>query len=224
MPRTVITGASRGIGHALAIELAGRGHNVLALCRKPVEVTGLAGVDGVTVRGLDVASPVAMHSFATSLDGTIDILVNNAGIAGGRLRDNLSEADFQMADDVFRVNAVAPLLLTRLLADRLASGALVVNVTSIMGSNASNTSGGMAIYRASKAALNSITRTLAAELGPQDVTVLAVHPGWVRTDMGGPSASIDKETSARGIAQVIADAEPSQNGTYLDWKGDSLPW
>ncbi len=224
MPRTVITGASRGIGRALAIELAGRGHDVLALCRKPVAVTGLAAVDRVTVRGLDVASPVALHSFATSFDGTIDVLVNNAGIAGGKLRENLSEADFRMADEVFRVNAVAPLLLTRLLAGRLAPGALVVNVSSIMGSNAENTSGGMAIYRASKAALNSITRTLAAELGPNGVTVLAVHPGWVRTDMGGPSATIDTGTSARGIAQVIADADPSRNGVYLDWQGKTLPW
>ncbi len=224
MPRTVITGASRGIGRALAIELAGHGHDVLALCRKPVAVTGLAEVDRVTVRGLDVASPVALHSFATSFDGTIDVLVNNAGIAGGKLRENLSEADFRMADEVFRVNAVAPLLLTRLLAGRLAPGALVVNVSSIMGSNAENTSGGMAIYRASKAALNSITRTLAAELGPNGVTVLAVHPGWVRTDMGGPSATIDTGTSARGIAQVIADADPSRNGVYLDWQGKTLPW
>ena len=224
MPRTVITGASRGIGRALAIELAGRGHEVLALCRKPVAATGLADIERVTVRGLDVASPVALHSFATSFDGTLDVLVNNAGIAGGKLRDNLSEADFRMADEVFRVNAVAPLLLTRLLADRLAPGALVVNVTSILGSNAENTSGGMAIYRASKAALNSITRTLAAELGPNGVTVLAVHPGWVRTDMGGPSATIDTETSARGIGQIIADADPSRNGVFLDWKGDSLPW
>ncbi len=224
MPRTVITGASRGIGRALAIELAGHGHDVLALCRKPVAVTGLAEVDRVTVRALDVASPVALHSFATSFDGTIDVLVNNAGIAGGKLRENLSEADFRMADEVFRVNAVAPLLLTRLLAGRLAPGALVVNVSSIMGSNAENTSGGMAIYRASKAALNSITRTLAAELGPNGVTVLAVHPGWVRTDMGGPSATIDTGTSARGIAQVIADADPSRNGVYLDWQGKTLPW
>ena len=224
MPRTVITGASRGIGRALAVELAGRGHEVLALCRKPVAVTGLPDVDRVTVRGLDVASPVALHSFATGFDGTIDVLVNNAGIAGGKLRDNLSEADFRMADEVFRVNALAPLLLTRLLAGRLAPGALVVNVTSIMGSNAENTSGGMAIYRASKAALNSITRTLAAELGPDGATVLAVHPGWVRTDMGGPNAAIDTETSARGIGEIIAAADPSRNGAYLDWKGDPLPW
>ena len=224
MPRTVITGASRGIGHALATKLALDGHDVLALCRRPVDGARLAELENVTVHGLDIVSPVALHSFATDFDGTIDVLVNNAGIAGGKLRDNLSDADFRMADDVFRVNSVAPLLLTRLLTNRLADGALVVNISSIMGSNARNTSGGMAIYRASKAALNSITRTLAAELGPQGVTVLAVHPGWVRTAMGGESADIDTETSANGIARVIADAKPSQNGSYVDWKGDPLPW
>ncbi len=224
MPRTLITGASRGIGHALAIELAGRGHDVLALCRNPADGSELARTANVTVRGLDVGSPVALHSFAADFDGVIDVLINNAGIAGGKLRADFSEADFQMASDVFRINAVAPLLLTRLLAERLAPQALVANISSAMGSNTRNTSGGMAIYRASKAALNSVTRTLAAELGTRGATVLALHPGWVQTDMGGKGADIDTATSARGLADVIVKADPSQNGAYLDWKGAALPW
>ncbi len=197
---------------------------MLALCRKPEEVPELARIDNLTLHGLDAAKPASLRAFAQHLGGTIDVLVNNAGLAGGPLRKDFSETDIRMAEEVWRVNAIAPLLLTRLLAGQLAARALVVNLTSIMGSNAENTSGGMAVYRASKAALNSITRTLAAELGERGITVLAVHPGWVRTDMGGPSAHLDVAASASGIARIIANAVPSQNGAFLDWKGDPLPW
>ncbi len=224
MSRIAVTGAGRGIGRALAVELARREHEVLALCRRPTEEPGLARADRITVHELDVGNPVSMRTFALHLDGTLDVLVNNAGIAGSPIGKDVSEADFRKAEEVFRVNALGPLLLTRLLADRLVSGAVVVNVTSIMGSNTENTTGGMAVYRASKAALNSITRTLAAELAPRAVTVLALHPGWVRTDMGGSSATLDAEASASGIARVIADAGPSRNGACLDWTGASLPW
>lgn len=220
---TVVTGASRGIGRALARRLAADGRPLVLGCRDPAAAEDLGG--RAEARPLDVADAGSVRAFADGLrGGRIAALVNNAGVLGGDRGAGREGADLELADGTFRTNVVGPLRLAWLLADGLAGGGAVVNVSSTLGSCERNTTGGMALYRASKAALNSVTRTLAAELGPRGVTVFAVHPGWVRTDMGGPSAAIDPEASAAGIAALLARAGPDEHGRFLDWEGNEVPW
>lgn len=223
---TVVTGASRGIGRALAERLASDGRPLVLGCRSPAAAENLKGSgERAEARGLDVADPDSVRAFAESLrDKKIAALVNNAGILGGKRGSGCEGADLDLADEVFRTNVTGPLRLAWLLADGLAGGGVLVNVSSTLGSCERNTTGGMALYRASKAALNSVTRTLAAELGPRGTTVFAVHPGWVRTDMGGPSAAIDPERSAAGIAALLARAGQREHGRFLDWQGGEVPW
>ncbi len=224
MGLAVITGASRGIGKALAEHLAAEGVSLVLGCRDPAAVRTQAP-EGADVRTLNASDQASVRSFADTLAGEkIDILINNAGIAGGSLGSGLEDTDWTVTDDIFRTNVVGPLLLAQLLADNLADGGTIANVTSVLGSCEQNTSGGMVLYRASKAALNSVTRTLAAELGPKGVTVLAIHPGWVQTDMGGKDAAVNPVDSAAGIANVITRAGPGEQGCFLDWQGKEIPW
>lgn len=223
---TVITGASRGIGKALAERLAADGRPLVLGCRDPAGAEAPEGAGApVEVRALDVADPESVRAFAEGLRGEkVAALVNNAGMLGGERGTGREGADLDLADEVFRTNVTGPLRLAWLLADGLADGGTIVNVSSTLGSCENNTSGGMVLYRASKAALNSVTRTLAAELGPRGVTVFAIHPGWVRTDMGGPSAAIDPEASATGIAALLDRAGAGEHGRFLDWEGNEVPW
>ncbi|MGH6719677.1 MAG: SDR family oxidoreductase [Alphaproteobacteria bacterium] len=231
MPTVLVTGANRGLGLEFVRQYAADGWTVHAACRDPAKATALNGVQRasggrVTVHALDVSSRESSRALAKALKGeAIDVLVNNAGVYGGD-RQGFGKVDDAAWDATLRVNALGPLMVTEALAANVAAGTskVVACVTSKMGSVADNTSGGAYIYRASKAALNAIAMSLARDLGGRGITVLAFHPGWVRTDMGGGNAPVSPEQSIAGMRALIARAKPKNGVRFLDYTGKAVPW
>jgi NAD(P)-dependent dehydrogenase (short-subunit alcohol dehydrogenase family) len=195
-PRTaLVIGANRGIGLALVQRLAAQGRTVIAACRSSSAALDAEAARGVRVEaGVDVTSDDSVAALARRLDGVaVDELVCNAGI----LREgDLDDFAFEEVREQLEVNALGPLRVVRALRGHLARGAKVALVTSRMGSIGDNGSGGSYGYRMSKAALNAATRVLADELRGSGVLMNAVHPGWVRTDMGGADARLEPEAAA----------------------------
>jgi len=228
--RSLITGANRGLGLALTRALLARGDRVVAACRQPGKASELNALAGeypgrLHLLPLDIADPKSHAQLARELplvcDG-IDLLINNAGVLhSGERFGSVSAAHLE---DSFRINAMGPLLLTQALASQLADGARVANISSELGSIAGVTRFGTPSYNISKAAQNMVTTLLKEALSARGVIVLALHPGWVQTDMGGSGAAITPEQSAEGLLRVIADARQADSGRYLDWKGHPLAW
>lgn len=220
----LITGANRGIGLEMARQLTARGVNVIGTARKPAEATELKA-RGARVEQLDVIDERSVDALEQRLDGVvIDLLINNAGVSGGR-SSGIEELDFNDMAFTFNVNAYGPMRVTQALLDNLKAGEArqVVNVSSMLGSIAMN-EGGLYAYRASKTALNSLNKTLAKELGGQGFTVVVVHPGWVKTRMGGASAPVEVKDSVAGLIGVIDALTPASNGKFIDFQGEELPW
>ncbi len=219
----VITGANRGIGLEFARQLSERGEHVIATARDPKRARDLRALN-VRVEPLDVADAGSVAEFAGRLAGSpVDVLINNAGIGGeGAAIDRLS---MEEVERFFRVNSVGPLRVTQALLPNLRAGnrKRVVNITSVLGSIGRNDSGGWYGYRAAKAALNQLTRTLAHELAPEGFTCVVLHPGWVRTNMGGRGAHLSPEESVRGMLKVIKKLSPRDTGRFFDYRGE-VPW
>jgi NAD(P)-dependent dehydrogenase (short-subunit alcohol dehydrogenase family) len=161
---------------------------------------------------------------ANKLDN-IDILVNNAGYYGPK-GYGLGNTDVDEWRRVFEVNSIAPLKLVESMLPNLAQSTVkkVACLSSKVGSMTENTSGGGYIYRSSKAALNSVVKSLSNDLTSQGFTVLALHPGWVRTEMGGPNALIDTSTSAKGLIQVIEQSGLESSGHFINYDGSAIAW
>ena len=220
----LITGASRGIGLELTRQVQSRGNTVIATCRDPKSNRELRDLD-IAVKKLDVLDGASVQALADSLIETpIDVLVNNAGISGGRAR--LTELDFGKMNECFATNTLGPLRVTAALLPNLRAGErrLVANVTSRMGSIADNTSGGSYAYRSSKAALNMANRSMAHELGADGIICVVFHPGWVQTDMGGANAPLSVEDSVRGLLEVMDGLTTADNGRFLNYSGEEIPW
>jgi NAD(P)-dependent dehydrogenase (short-subunit alcohol dehydrogenase family) len=226
MPTVLITGANRGIGLEFARQYAADGWRVLAACRKPAAATALKAIGGdVQVHALDMQEDEQIPALAMALARErIDILINNAGIVGPR--EHFGKTDTKVWLDVFHVNSIAPAHMAEAFADHLERGdrKLIVNITSKMGSVADNTSGGSYIYRSSKAALNMVAKTLAIDLASRGITVVLFHPGWVRTDMGGPGALITTEESVSAMRSKIGTLHASDSGKFFNFDGRPLPW
>jgi NAD(P)-dependent dehydrogenase (short-subunit alcohol dehydrogenase family) len=229
MPTALITGANRGLGLALATRYAAApGAHVIAVTREisqSHELHALVEGSGGRVRALeaDVAEFASIERLAHAVeDSRIDLLINNAGMMGETEFGKISAREL---NDVFSVNAFAPLLLTQALRAKLARGGKVVNITSVLGSiqNARDSASYLS-YAMSKAALNMFSVKLAAELRADGIAVLALRPGWVRTRMGGSEAAIDVDTSADGMMRVIGALDLRQSGSYLAYDGKSIPW
>ena len=224
MVKTVlITGASRGIGLEFTGQYATAGWQVHACCRRPGDVSF---DHGVNVHALDVTDQASIDALASSLDGTaIDLLINNAAIFGGPHQGvgDTSNDDWEL---VIRTNVIAPFRVTDALRGNLAraSQPIVVHISSLAGSIADNRSGGIHLYRTSKTALNMVAANLARDLADDGITVLALHPGWVRTDMGGQSAPLSTEESVAGMRHVIASATTAMSGGFFNHDGRPLPW
>ncbi len=227
MPTVLITGANRGIGLEFAKEYAKDGWKVIATCRNPVGVGELGKIAGdVAVYSLHVDDDRSVKRFAADIKGTpVDVLINNAGVYGPK---PVTSADASAADwaPVFLTNAMSPLFVSRaLLPNVLASERkVIVNISSIMGSIANGSGPSEYIYRSSKAALNMVMACYAQEVGPEGATVVMFHPGWVRTDMGGPQATLSVEESVSNMRRVIGNLSAADNGAYLNYDGKPLPW
>ena len=224
MARVLITGASRGIGRALALTMAARGHEVIAATRQPSPDDAGATV-GRSIR-LDVTDPSSIALAAARLaDAPLDILVNNAGIFGYR-GAGLGRIDDQVWHEVMATNVMGAYRVAEAFLPHLRRGKArkLVTISSRMGSMGANNTGGEYIYRSSKAAVNAVMRSLAIDLAPEGMTVVVLHPGWVRTDMGGRNAALDVATSAAGLAGVIERLRPSMSGGFFDYDGTPLVW
>ena len=232
----IVTGANRGIGLAFVRQLLARGDRVIATCRHPGKANALNTLTGeypgrLHVLPLDVASEKSRAELVCELPlvcgddvdaQRIDLLINNAGVLhSGERFGALSAANL---DDSFRVNASGPLLLTEALAPMLADGATVANISSQLGSIGNNRQFGTPSYNISKAAQNMATVLLAHALRDRGIRVVALHPGWVQTDMGGDGAQITVAASATGLVRVIDALGAEDSGRFLDWQGDALPW
>jgi NAD(P)-dependent dehydrogenase (short-subunit alcohol dehydrogenase family) len=230
--RTLVTGASRGIGLELVRQLRDRGDHVEACARNPgaaSELQALAG-DRVRIHRLDVADVASVRALAAELDGTpIDIVFNVAGINGGP-RQSLA----QMAEDLelrdvagtYETNAIGALRVCVALLPHVRRGTAkkLVHLTSGMGSISDNTSGGYYAYRMSKAALNMMSRSLAVDLRGEGIASYVINPGWVQTDMGGRAAPTPVEESIRGILTEIDRATLADSGEFLNWRGNRYAW
>lgn len=228
METVVITGANRGIGLGLVQVFLANQARVIAACRRPDEALALqklAKNSALEILPLDVADEVSMTSFIASLAGRqVDILINNAGTLGGE-QQSVSNMECDAWAQAFAVNTIAPFRLTvGLLANlKKSSRPRVISVSSQMGSLAGDGAGYYA-YRSSKAALNKVMRGLAADLAPDGVLVCPIHPGWVKTDMGGANAAISIAQSAEGIYKLIDTLTAAKSGHFLTWEGKELPW
>jgi NAD(P)-dependent dehydrogenase (short-subunit alcohol dehydrogenase family) len=228
-PLALIVGANRGIGLGVVREFLGKGWDVVATARAPDTAADLQAVAArnpgrVEIRALDMADGAGIDGFAASLAGrTFDAVLVNAGVAGPAHR-SANAATVEETGELMFVNAIGPIRLGRLLLKNLRSGTGVLGYTSsVMGSVALN-AGGHELYRASKAALNSLSRGLFAEMRGRNLTLLTLHPGWVRTDMGGSGAPVRVEESARGLVEVMTGAAGSRKHAFLDYQGKDIAW
>jgi NAD(P)-dependent dehydrogenase (short-subunit alcohol dehydrogenase family) len=229
MSAYLITGANRGIGLELVRQAAETGEKVFACVRNPSAAQALQEIASqsagrVRVIEMDVGSESSITSAAERLQGEpIGTLINNAGVMGTRSTPlQMDAAEFM---DVMRVNVLGPMLVTRAFIANLraAQNAKVAVISSLMGSFSYETTSYIA-YSTSKTAVNRMFNALARELSGDGIHVAILSPGWVRTDMGGPNATLSVEESARGLLREIARTEASASGKYRDYAGGKLTW
>jgi NAD(P)-dependent dehydrogenase (short-subunit alcohol dehydrogenase family) len=227
--RTVlITGANRGIGLEFSRQYHAAGWKVIATARQPEKADELKALgEGVLIVPLDVTRPESVAALAASLaKEPIDLLINNAGqgvgVEGGSL-GGLKVDDF---DRIMQVNAIGPVRVTQALLPNLRAGRgkTIVGISSILGSIESNRDGGYYGYRESKAALDMFMRSLAGELKGDGFICIALIPGWVKTDMGGPDAPLTPEESVRGMRKVLDGLKPKDSGKLWSYDGSIIPW
>lgn len=232
MSTVLVTGANRGLGLELVRQYAAAGWDVIACARAPQKAAELGRLAGgsqgrIEIQALDVTDFGAIGALASKLDErAIDVLINNAGAMGTR-GNGFGSSDFTAWDHLFHVNAFAPMKMAEAFAEHLARGThkKLVSISTIMASMAKNQLGGFYAYRASKAALNAIMVSLALDLGRRHgLLAVALHPGWVRTDMGGSRADIDVATSVSGMRRVIASLDREHSGRFWSYDGSELPW
>jgi NAD(P)-dependent dehydrogenase (short-subunit alcohol dehydrogenase family) len=224
MSTCLIVGASRGIGRELARQYAADGDRVIATYRRAGDGVALGAFCARTIE-CDVLQAGSAARLDEQLAGeSIDLALVVAGIAGPKSAHISAPARAEF-DAVMHTNVLASMQLIPLLADRLAQahGKLAV-ISSKMGSIGSATSASWWLYRASKAALNSVLKSASIELGGRGIVCMALHPGWVRTDLGGAGADLGVEQSAASMRRVIAAANRSHNGRFLNYNGEQLEW
>ncbi len=227
----LVTGANRGLGLGFARHYAARGWRVLAGCRAPENAPGLARLaeaanGAVTVLPLDVTNAGQVANAGAMVgNGPLDLLVSNAGI-WGQERSRFGRTDEEAWLQAFRVNCIAPIKLLETCADALARAprGVAAHLTSRMGSIADNSIGGYYTYRSSKAALNAAVRSAAIDLRPRGIVAIVLHPGWVRTDMGGPGATLSIDESVGAMTALFERVTLADSGRFFHCDGSELPW
>lgn len=248
MSSVFITGCNRGLGLEFVKELLAHSNPpsvLIATCRNPEAADSLQSLarthSNLHILKLDILDFDSYEAIAQKTrdlvgDRGLNVLINNAGIMRG-LKNEMSQMNVKDLTDIYLTNTVAPIMLLKALRPLLKqaaernqsspmgwSRAAVVNITSILGSLASNTTGGYLEYRESKAALNMAARSWALELAPENILVFSIHPGWVQTDMGGKEALLTVEQSVSNMLRVLYGLKPEHHGTFAQYDGKELPW
>ena len=225
-PKTaLIIGASRGLGLGLVKQLLQDGWDVTATVRDPSKADALKAVGPVKIEKLDIDDQHAVIALNQRLKGrTFDLLFVNAGIKGPA-NQAPGHATLAQVGQLFFTNAVAPINLAQCFVGQIRpdSGVLAF-MSSVLGSVTMPDAPELALYKASKAALNSMTNSFITQLGDQKLTVLSLHPGWVKTDMGGENAHIDVETSVRGLVDQVNAYAGKGGHHFVDYKGGTIAW
>ncbi|MCC5867204.1 MAG: SDR family oxidoreductase [Gammaproteobacteria bacterium] len=237
MPTVLVTGANRGLGLEFVRQYLADGWQVIACCRRrseQLDALHQASAGALVIDEFALNDTAALEAFAERLGARpVDVLINNAGTMGRGSFATQGLEPFRFgsarAEDwaaVFHLNVFVPMKLSELLVDNVAASEMrrIVTLTSMLGSIATNTVGGLYAYRASKAAVNAMMRSMAIDLAERGIIAIPLHPGWVRTDLGGQKAQLDARASVSGMRQVIATLTPAQAGCFLTYSGETLPW
>jgi len=231
MKTVLITGANRGIGLEHTRSFVARGIRVFAVARSPsqadeLNVLATRHADKITVLGYDAADPASPALLKAAVGDTpIDLLLANAGVGSGD-RESFGSVDVEDALQLIRINSIAPLKLAEALAENVARSdrKLMAFQSSQLGSIGNNNSGGRYGYRISKAALNMVAKGIASDLGSRGVIAVALHPGWVKTRMGGASAPVPVEQSVAGQQRLFDRLTMADSGHFFNYDGIELPW
>ena len=235
MPTLIITGANRGLGLEFVRQYAADGWAITAINRRDSdELDALQKRHAIQTIRADLTDDASLRRAVAEIDpASVDLLINNAGTMGD---GSFSESGFSYQafgsfnrDEwlrVFNINVCTPMSLAELLVDQLetADRPVIATLSSMLGSNALNSIGNSYAYRASKAAVNSITKSMGINLRDRGIICVALHPGWVRTDMGGPGADIDVNESVSGMRDSIAKLTLDDTGSFIAWTGDRMPY
>ncbi len=226
MTTILITGVGRGVGHELARQSLDKGWRVIGSVRRPEDAGRLHDLAGEAFRSLifDVRDGGAIEAAAESIADPVDILINCSGIIGPQ-RQSALDMDFDGFAETLAINTIGPLRVVHAFLPhlRLSANGRILTLSSWMGSTAHPKSDRIA-YRASKAAVNKLMQGLATDLAPEGIAVASVHPGWVRTDMGGSQAAVSPQDSAAGVLTLCERLTPDNTGQFWNFDGSQLPW
>ena len=226
MPTVLITGANRGLGLEFTKQYAMEGWQIFACCRNPSTAKDLAAIKGkISIHRLDMLDDSQIRQLSQELSGqAIDVLINNAGV--GEFADRLGNIETTKWLSLLHVNMIAPVHMIENFLPHLERGQrkLVVNITSRMGSIEDNHTGGYYLYRSSKAGLNMVMKSIAIELKPRNIAVILLHPGWVKTAMGGQNAPLSPTESIQHLRQVIGKVTIHDTGRFFNYDGQTIPW
>ena len=230
MPTLLITGANRGIGLELTKQYLENGWEVHACCRQPETAQDLSSLTDqhpqLTIHALEVTNDAQMDALKAALKGKpVDILLNNAGVHAKKAAQ-FGNTDTDAWEEAVAVNLIAPMKMMEHFVENVASSdkKIIASMSSKMGSIEDNTSGGSYAYRATKAALNAVMVSAAHDLRHLDITALILHPGWVRTDMGGPHGELSVAESAQKLRKILDECDITDSGKFFDIDGSIIPW
>ncbi len=227
----LVTGANRGLGLEFVRQYAQAGWKTYAACRLPKSAKELKALqdqqsDRITILSLDVTDAASVRTAAEKLRGDpVDLLLNNAGV-GSPPAQKLGSLDYAAWTQVLEVNVLGPARMIEAFVENVAKGRdkRIVTVTSRMGSIADNSSGGSYAYRSSKAGVNAAMKSFSIDLAPRGITCVVVHPGWVRTDMGGAGGKLAPAESVKSLRALIDGLSLTHSGKFFNVDGEVLPW
>jgi NAD(P)-dependent dehydrogenase (short-subunit alcohol dehydrogenase family) len=231
MPSILVTGANRGLGLEFVRQYALDGWRVFACCRNPANAADLHAIADssgkrVTLHALDVQHRAQIETLARDLKAEpLDILLNNAGLYGPN-KMFLGQVDYDAWEEVLAVNTLAPLKLAECFLENVAASKrkIIASISSTMGSITLNTEGRHYLYRSSKAALNMVVKSLSIDVRSRGIIAVALCPGWVQTDMGGPGAPLKPAESISGMKRVLAGLRLEDSGKFISYDGSEVPW
>ena len=230
MTNVLITGANRGLGLGFVKSFLAKNINVICTTRNIAGSKELLECkkkypNNLEILGLDLLEENSENTLSDLLsDKPVDIFINNAGVGNSNQRFGVVSSKPWL--ELLKVNLIAPLTVTQAIIENIKKGSdkKIYFLSSQLGSIGDNTSGGMYIYRSSKTALNQVVKSLSVDLKPIGITVISLHPGWVKTDMGGPNAPVSIDESVKGMMKVIDTTDIGNTGTFLNYDGKELPW